>query len=323
VPSRDIHVVGSSAGGVEALKRLVSDLPSDFPASLLIVQHLSPSSIGVLPAILERMANVPVQHAVDGAPLQRGHIYVAPPDQHLILEPGKMRVVSGPKENRHRPAVDPLFRSAAWSYGPRVVGTVLTGTLDDGTAGLWAIKEQHGIAVVQDPSDATYPSMPQSALSNVRVDHRLPLKEIGSLLNRLARQDVALPAPRDERMRTETEFDMLKRDIKSMSELGTPSGFTCPECNGALWEIRDGELYRYRCHVGHAFSADTLLQGQGEQIEAALFSAIRALEEKAALLRRLIARYGSDLQAHDREMRAQELDRAAEAIRRLLRAGSE
>ena len=194
MPKHDIIVIGASAGGIEALIELFSVLPQDLPAAVFVVCHLSPQSEGVLPAALSRNGNLRAVNATDREQIIPGRVYVAPPDHHLLVEPGFVRVTQGPKENRFRPAIDPLFRSAAYAYGPRVIGVVLTGALDDGTAGLWAIKERGGLAIVQDPDDALFPSMPLSALTNVQVDYRVPLSEIAPLLVRL----VSEPAGEEE-----------------------------------------------------------------------------------------------------------------------------
>jgi two-component system chemotaxis response regulator CheB len=237
-----------------------------------------------------------------------------------------MRVVRGPRENRHRPAIDPLFRSAAWSYGPRVVGVVLTGFLDDGAAGLWAIKTCGGVTVVQAAADAEYPDMPRNAALTTEVDYNLPVSEIGPLLVRLANEPTS-PAPEDQRPRaleTEIEFQHMDRDIRDMSKLGVLSAFTCPACKGALWEIEDGDILRYRCHTGHAYSRESLLADQTADIENALYSALRAVEEKATVLRRLRERSVGrvDRLAEEYEDKARELDQTAETLRAML-AGAE
>ena len=200
-------------------------------------------------------------------PIERGRIHVAPPDNHLLVERDLVRVIRGPRENRHRPAIDPLFRSAAWSYGPRVVGVVLTGNLDDGTAGLWAIKSCGGTTVVQEPEDAQHPDMPMSALMHNRIDHRLPLREIPALLVRLVQEQVdgALPTP-PAGLKDEIEFTKMNRDLRDSQRLGALSPFTCPSCRGALWELEEGGHLRYRCHTGHAFSNASLLIDQGMSI---------------------------------------------------------
>jgi two-component system chemotaxis response regulator CheB len=287
---RDIHVIGASAGGIDALKRVVSKLPEDMCSALFVVLHTSPESPGLLHSVLQHVAKLPIVPAEDGLPIETGRVYVARPDRHLLIEQGRMRLSHGPKENRHRPAVDVLFRSAAWIYGPRTVGVVLSGMMEDGTAGLWAIKSCGGMAIVQDPADADYPGMPANAQANVDVDHCLPADQIGELLAKTCRQSA--PAAQKHSKQTdligvETEYSMMQRDLNDIGKLGTPSGFSCPSCHGPLWEIKDGNLVRYRCHVGHAFGPESLVAEQSDAIEAALFGALRLIEEKAAATRKM------------------------------------
>jgi two-component system chemotaxis response regulator CheB len=290
LPGHDIIVIGASAGGVEALMNLVRALPPDLPAAVCIVLHLPAQSPSMLPNILARAGALPVAQARDRAPIEHGQIYVAPPDHHLLVERGHLRIVHGPRENRHRPAVDPLFRSAARAYGPRVLGVILTGTLDDGTAGLQAIKQRGGLAIVQDPEDALYPGMPRSAIEHVAVDYILPLAEIAPLLVRLAHQPVdeqAAPAVSKE-MAQEIKVAQMDMDMMTSDDHpGAPSAFSCPECGGVLWELRDGDLVRFRCRTGHAYSPESVLAGQADVLEEALWVALKTLEEHASLSRRL------------------------------------
>jgi len=237
VPEHDIIVIGASAGGVEALKALIAGLPANLPAALFVVLHIPAQSPSLLPEILSRAGRLAATHAADGAPIRRGQIYVAPPDQHLLVERGRLRVVRGPRENRYRPAVDPLFRTAALAYGPRVVGVILTGALDDGTAGLLAIKQRGGVAVVQDPAEALYSGMPRSALEHVAVDYCMPLAEIAPLLARLigepTQEEGMYPMPEE----LEQEVRLAEIDIAALTDdehPGTPSAFSCPECGGVL-----------------------------------------------------------------------------------------
>jgi two-component system chemotaxis response regulator CheB len=322
MPGHDIIVIGASAGGVEALKELVAALPANLPATLFIVLHTSPHSPGLLPSILDKRGPLPAVAAQDKAKFKKGCIYVAVPDYHLLIEGQRMRVVRGPKENRHRPAIDPLFRSAAWSHGPRVAAVVLSGNLDDGVAGLWAVKTCGGATLVQDPVDALFPDMPASALRSVEVDHSLPLAQIPGVLIELAKKSETKPrrSSAPQQLKIETEFSMLDRDIHDMNKLGSPTAFTCPACRGALWELQDGEILRYRCHVGHAFSAGSLLEEQSDAIEAALYSGLRALEEKAITLRRLESRSSNKLSSIKAryEDEARSLEARAEIIRDLL-----
>lgn len=292
----DIITIGASSGGVEALMALTRDLPEDLPAAVFIVLHLSPDSTSMLPHILGRRCPLPVAAATDGEPIRPGRVYVAVPDRHLIVDPGVVRVVRGPRENRHRPAVDVLFRSAARAYGPRVVGVVLTGALDDGSAGLLAIKRQGGLAIVQDPDEALIPSMPVNALRHAPVDHTLRLAAIPAKLAALAGEPPAEkgapPVPRE----IEYEVGMARQDPVALRVLAPPNGalssFTCPECHGPIWEIQDNSLLRFRCRTGHAYTADSFLEEQSEALEAALWMAVNTLEESAQMSARLATEAG-------------------------------
>jgi two-component system, chemotaxis family, protein-glutamate methylesterase/glutaminase len=286
---RDIIVVGASAGGVQALQRLVGGFSADLPAAIFVVLHLWPGRESYLASILERSTALKVAEAQDGAPIEHGRIYVARTDFHLFVERERMLVLRGPQENRARPAINPLFRSAAMAYGRRVIGVLLTGMLDDGVAGLWAIKQCGGVAVVQ--SDAEFPQMPEAAIDNVAVDHHVPLTEIAPLVNRLVHEPVdaidAVTTP--EVVRTEHESAKMKTVGIDLDHVGKRTVFTCPECAGPLWELDEGELH-YRCHVGHAYSGEILAAAQETNIEGSLWSAVRALKESAELDRRLAER---------------------------------
>lgn len=265
--TRDIIVIGASAGGFEALKKLVRGLPGDLPASIFIVWHMSPYVKGFLPEVLDKEGSLPAAHAIDRERIQKSRIYVAPPDHHLLVEPNHVRITKGPKENRFRPAVDPLFRSAAYSYGSRVIGIVLSGSLDDGTVGLWTIKHHGGLAIVQDPNDAEVPSMPENALREVEVDYSVPVTEIADLLARLVKEQTGAAAAEVPELIMEknkltqieigiaAEENALEGGIMNFGEL-TP--YTCPECHGVLTQLQDGKRARFRCHIGHAFSANSL-----------------------------------------------------------------
>jgi two-component system chemotaxis response regulator CheB len=302
-------------------------LPLDLPAAIFIVLHLAPDGTSALPHILQRAGPLPAVHPRDREAIQHGRIYVAPPDHHLLVKRDYIRLAPGPKENGHRPAVDPLFRTAAQTFGRRVVGVVLTGARDDGTAGLVAVKQRGGVAVVQDPDTALYDGMPRSAIENVDdVDYVLPLAEIAPILVRLAHEAVEEEdaAPVSSEMEIEADIAELDREALENSERpGTPSGFTCPECNGVLWELHDGELVRYRCRVGHAYSAESLLEEQSNELEAALWAALDALKQKATLAHRLAV--GARTRGHHRaaarfEEQAQEAEQRAEVVRKVLLA---
>ena len=288
----DIIVVGASAGGVEALRTIVSRLPGDLPAAVFVVLHVPAIATSVLPAILERAGDLPAVHAEDNAEIERGRIYIAPPDHHLLIQPGFMRVNRGPKENGYRPAIDPTFRTAAATYGSRVVGVILSGVLDDGTAGLAAVRTHGGRALVQDPADALYPMMPTSAIEAAEPDLVAPVEQLAETMIHLAREPVpATMAPTDDPLLGDEEYIEIDRGASDQPQPGSPSGFVCPDCGGALWESEDDHgLLRFRCRTGHGYSIETLAAEQTETIESALWSALRALEERAAMARRMASR---------------------------------
>jgi two-component system chemotaxis response regulator CheB len=290
---RNLIVVGASAGGVEALVELAGGLPPGFPASVLVVCHFPPGARSILPEILSRAGPLLAVHPMDGDPVLPSHIYVAPPDRHLVLGPGgRIRLTREARENHHRPAVDPLFRSAARHYGPRVIGVILTGALYDGTAGLMAIRGAGGIAVAQDPRDASVAAMPQSAAEIAGVDHVVPAAGLAALLVDLVREPVtSSPGGQAmdpiERMPATVDQDMAEQ--MHNQRRGDVSVFTCPECGGALWQVDEAGLVRFRCHVGHAYNGEILLAEQNETLEAALWTAVRIFREKSVLRRQLAA----------------------------------
>jgi two-component system chemotaxis response regulator CheB len=288
----DIVVVGASAGGVEALRAIVTRLPSDLPAAVFVVLHVPAIATSVLPAILARAGELPAAHAEDGAEIERGRIYIAPPDHHLLIQPGFTRVNRGPKENGYRPAIDPMFRTAAATYGSRVVGVILSGVLDDGTAGLAAVKTHGGRALVQDPEDALYPMMPMSAVDAAEPDLVAPAAELADVITQLSHEAVpATMAPTDDPLLGDEEYIEVDRAASDQPQDGSPSGFVCPDCGGALWESEDDQgLLRFRCRTGHGYSIETLAAEQTETVESALFAALRALEERAAMARRMAVR---------------------------------
>jgi two-component system, chemotaxis family, protein-glutamate methylesterase/glutaminase len=301
MPVRDIVVVGFSAGGIEPLLRLVEALPADFPGAVFVVHHFPPQSVSALPNILHRRTALDVVQAVDGDAIVPGRIYVARPDQHLVLTGGRVRCTNGPREQGHRPAIDPLFRSAARTFGPRVVGVILSGTLDDGTVGLIEIKARGGLALVQEPEEAAYPGMVMSALRNVAVDHVAPARELAAILDRVAR----LEAPERDLLSPDSHGDSAANTgkvpepvtagtaaLRNPAALGRPSPMVCPECGGVLFEREQDDFLHFRCHVGHAFSEEALFASQSRAVEGALWSAVRALEEKAELSRRLAEQAG-------------------------------
>ena len=286
---RKLVVVGASAGGVTALRKLVSDLPADFPAPVLIVLHIG-SHPSMLPALLSSAGPLPAVEVEDGSPLVPGRVGVAPPDHHLLVDQNTVRLSRGPKEHHTRPAIDPLFRSAALAHGSRVIGVVLTGHLDDGTAGLQAIKACGGIAVVQDPRDAQEPSMPLSAMHHVDVDHCLPIDAIGKALTRLVKERT-LPKAASVPAGLSHEHALSvappsEAAMEHLEAIADPSTLACPDCGGTLWEIRHARPARFRCHTGHAYTLRTLAHSMSGTTEHALQAALRALQEQAILLRK-------------------------------------
>ena len=311
---RDVVVIGASAGGVEALARLIASLPADFPAAVLVVLHVLPGGRSVLGEILARAGRLPAATAVDGTRIELGRIYVARPDHHLLLEGDTLRLGRGPRENGHRPAIDLLFRSAAEARGPRLLGVVLTGLLDDGAAGLRVIKERGGAAVVQSPDDALYPAMPRSAIAATDVDAVVPVDQMAEAIGRLL-------VGADTEFDAEGEPDILGGATTLAAEVhGTLTGLTCPECGGALRETRDGTLQRFNCSVGHSYSVESMLSEQGRALESTLSGALRALEERAALLRRL-ARRSSGITRRRFEQRSRQTEEHANRLRDTLLAG--
>ncbi len=300
MPTRDIVVIGGSVGGIEALREIVKGLPPNFAGSIFVVVHLSPETPSVLPEILERAGRLPASHPEDGEQIEAGHIYVAPPNCHMLLRREGIRLSRGPRENRYHPAIDPLFRSAARTYGRRVIGVILSGLLDDGAAGMVAVKSRGGMAIIQDPNDAMFGDMPRNAARYIKPDRILPLKDIPDTLvelvgeaprGRIAAVGAANSPDMDDDL--EREIRAAEADVDEMEDedqFGTPSGLACPDCHGVLWEIDENRLLRYRCRVGHAYTADVLLNQQSESVEEALWAAVRALEESASLSERLAER---------------------------------
>jgi two-component system chemotaxis response regulator CheB len=285
---RDVVVVGASAGGVEALRALAGGLPPDYPGAVLMVLHVPREGPTALPAILSRSGPLPAALAVDGEELRGRRIYIAPNDRHLLIVDGHLRLTRGPTENGHRPAVDPLFRSVARAYGNRVIGVVLSGARDDGAAGLALIAAQGGTTVVQDPADALYPSMPRAAIEHVRPDHVVPAAKLGDLIGEITAGPLAGSAPPPDDLLLDAEVAMSNlAPVTTDDFAASPAGYGCPSCGGSLFEILGSPLPRYRCRVGHAWSPDSLLDEQAVALEGALWMALRALEEKSALSRRM------------------------------------
>jgi two-component system chemotaxis response regulator CheB len=284
-------VIGGSRGALQTL-HFIGHLPADFPAAIFVVVHVAAGGPGLLAGIMRQYSGLPVDHAHDNEAIAGGRIYVARPDHHLIIREGFVQVAGGPKENRHRPSIDVLFRSAAESYGPRVIGVILSGNLDDGSAGLVEIKAQGGLAIVQDPKDALFPDMPRNAIAQAEANFVAPRSQLAALLTDVVVENTT--GDSFERMRNgrsegaASEVSMDGDGYNAYDDKpGTASNFSCPDCGGVLRQIEDDKSLRFRCRVGHALSGQTLLAAQSDHVEQALWSALRALEEKAAMVRKL------------------------------------
>jgi two-component system, chemotaxis family, protein-glutamate methylesterase/glutaminase len=309
-------VIGASAGGVEALRRLFAALPGTFAGSICIVLHVPAHAPSVLPAILTRAGKLQTRHASDGDPLLPGGVLIGPPDHHLIVQDGCVRLWKGPQENRQRPAVDQLFRSAATAYGPSVVGVVLSGALDDGAAGLGAIKAAGGLAIVQSPGDAAVPDMPRNALEYVAVDYALPAAEIAGLLVQLVGTGASAAHEAQEALSPiEAPADHPNPPNPMEGHQPELAPVSCPDCHGSLWEFLDGELVRYQCRIGHSYSRQSLFAAHDESVERALWAGVRALEENAVLARRLWQEAQDRGHLHSARHYGQRLVRTEESIR--------
>jgi two-component system chemotaxis response regulator CheB len=323
--AKDIVVVGASAGGIEALKVVVAALPKDLDATVFVTIHVAPYGTSVLPEILKHAGALPASSPRDWEPIRRGHIYVAPPDHHLLFEcHGFIRITRGPRENRFRPAVDSMFRAAAYCFGPRVIGVILSGWLDDGTAGLWAVHECGGTTIVQHPDDAFAASMPLNAIKHVKVNQILPAKDIGPMLVGLtAKQaDPEVLHPMSEEMELEVK---IAKDQKALDagilKWGRPSIYACPECHGVLLQRDEGTHFRFRCHTGHAYSSGSLLAELTIKTEENLWNAIRALEEDLLFMRDLARRsaeYHDEANSESWLRKAEEVQERVDLVRKAL-----
>jgi two-component system chemotaxis response regulator CheB len=323
-PAGAVVALGASAGGVEALTEVVEGLPPDLPAAVLVVLHVSPIADSALPRILSRATSMPVAHAEDGEAICTGRVYVAPPDCHLLVDSGRIQVVRGPKENLMRPAIDPLFRSAAANYGPRTIGVVLSGTRDDGAAGAQAISRAGGTVIVQEPDEAGFAEMPRAAITADSPQRVLPAGRIAPYVAAILSEPLSgngrMREDREDRMALEARYAALDPIALAPDETppGTLVGLSCPECSGPLWEIDDGELPRFRCRVGRAYSLDTALEDQEGALDRALWTAMRALVERGALARRIRERMAGTAGARRFERMEREAEANAAVIRNVL-----
>jgi two-component system, chemotaxis family, protein-glutamate methylesterase/glutaminase len=320
--NHDLVAIGASAGGVEALALLCRGLPAQFPATILITQHLPSHYTSSLDEILSEAGELPATFARDGDTLRKGQIFLAPPGCHLIAERDRLLLGRGPSENNVRPAIDPMLRSVAVCCGPRAIGVILSGTLGDGASGLNAIQQCGGLTVVQDPDDAAFSEMPRTALNRSIPDHIVNLADLPLLLNSLVQHPAGEPMPVPASIRFEVGIAKgQKASMQEMDRLGRRSVLTCPECNGVLWEIEDDHAHHYRCHVGHAYSADMMDLALDDNVRRALGSALRALEERIALTERL-RKQASD-RGHNRSAdiwtrKIEEIQKETETLRKTI-----
>ena len=315
-----VIAIGASAGGLTALDNLVSQLPKTLNASVFIVQHMAPESTAQ--ALLELLGQhaLPVKLAEDGELFKKSTVYIARPDHHLLIKKNKMLVTKGARENRFRPGIDPLLRSAAVNHGPNAIGVILTGMLNDGSVGLNAIQRCGGATIVQDPADAAYPDMPQAALETTAVDHCVPLAQIGGLLTSLSSGPPGPAKPIPESIRIEAEIaERVLSDVAQVSKLGSQVPYNCPNCGGVLWEVGE-DPQRYRCHTGHSYTGAALLVGQSEKIEETLWISLRMFEERKNLLNKLSKESTNPKISGGYADRAKETDTHIQRIRDMLRS---
>jgi two-component system chemotaxis response regulator CheB len=316
--TRDVVVIGCSAGGVEALPRILQQLPNDLEAAIFIVQHLAASKSPYLADILGRASKLPVSWAEQGGRIERGQVRVCPPDVHMLLGDSHVQLTRGARENHARPSIDKLFRSAAATYGSRVVGVLLTGMLDDGVAGLRVIRDVGGFVIVQDPHDAAFPELPSRALNAMNPDRTLRLDSIGSAIVAAVGEHVGIAVtPADLALEATIDREGAVSPEK-LSKLGPQTTLSCPECHGPLWEVGGDQLRRYRCYLGHATTAGELLEARQAEVEAALWSAVRALNDRASTLETLATdskRIGNGHSAEAYATRAREARKQADIAR--------
>nr|WP_294781239.1 chemotaxis protein CheB [uncultured Flavobacterium sp.] len=322
-PDDYIVVIGGSAGGFQAIKKIIKDLPKDFRPPIFIVWHTGAETEGVMPGVLNKINSIFAAYALDGEEIKPNRIYIAPPDHHMLLIKNTIKLSKGPKENHFRPAVDPLFRSASYHFGSRTIGIILSGALDDGTSGLWKIKASGGIAIVQDPNDAEVKSMPETALRNVTTDYCAPASEIGNLLTQIIEKEPDEIVYQDEQTALEIQSaaGIFSAERQSFN-VGELSPFTCPECHGVLSKIIEGNVQRFRCHTGHAFSAAVLLESLQTRIENDLYTAMAGMDECSMLLNHLgdhLAEMNNSSAAAFYFIKAKETDTHAQALRRNLK----
>lgn len=325
--NRDIVVIGGSKGSHSALQQILPKLKPDLRASVFVVRHLPHDRTSHLAGSLKKFCPLPIVTAKDGMPIEPGKVCVVAPNHHLIILPTGIRLGTGPKENMARPAIDPTFRSAAYSFGPRVIGVLLSGLMSDGAAGLLDIGRRGGRTIVQDPSDAEEHEIPDSALHVLKPDQVLPADLIAGRINDFSNELVEPVEPGDTDLQIEVEIAAGGRiGSRIVADIAQPSALTCPTCKGVLSEISTRTPLRYRCQVGHAFAATDLIDRQQKALEEGLYVSMRLLEERASLVSRMAVdarRRGQTATATMYEERAKEYDEYANSIRQAIKASIE
>jgi two-component system chemotaxis response regulator CheB len=321
---RDIIVIGTSAGGFEALPELLRQLPENFPAAILVVHHLESGSHGAeLLEVMKKSSSLPCLFPHNNDPIEYGKVYLAPSDHQMLLKDGRILVIRGPRDNRYRPSIDTLFRSAAAQYSNSVIGIILTGLLNDGSCGLESIKKSGGIAIVQHPDEADFPDMPLSAIRDVPVDHIVRLNEMGKLLESLVHSPLmekTIP-PKFVKVEAEISERFTNSGIEKIKEIGDEIPYSCPDCGGALFQVRDSDLVRYRCHVGHIYNQSGFLKAHARKIEEALWTSLRMWEERLHMLTNLLVaqkKNGNVLYSNTLEERMEEVAQHINKIREIL-----
>lgn len=318
-----VIVIGASAGGLRAVAELLSHVSPGLDAAIFVVLHVSRNSMGnILVQHLQRDTKFKVSLATDGQSIEKGYVYIAPPDYHLILKQGTMKVIKGPHENRWRPSIDVLFRSAAAAYDSHVVGIVLTGMLDDGTSGMSAIKRSGGICIVQEPAEAEFEDMPVNVLNNVEVDYRVPIADMGYVLDDVFAKPHQTDTTIPEDVKIEASItERLVSGMEELQKIADRSNYTCPDCGGGLYKIKNDVVHRYRCYTGHVYTEKTLLEKQSEGLEESLWISVRMLEERKNLLQMMAhhdQEVGQESDAADKRHKADEIAVHIERIKKLM-----
>jgi two-component system chemotaxis response regulator CheB len=308
---KHIIAIGASAGGLKVITEILSGLPAELDAAIFVTVHISKNSMAdIIRQMFQKRSNLQCVIPQDGDKIKKGHVYIAPPDRHLFIEKGKILVTHGPHENRWRPSIDVLFRSAAAAYDSRVIGIILSGLMDDGTSGMGAIKRSGGITIVQEPAEAEFDDMPTNVINNVEVDYRVPSSDIPYVVRDILSKPLGAPKEIPREIKIEAEITArMSGTIDTLKEIGDQSPFICPDCGGGLFEIRNDNIYRYRCHTGHVYTEKLLLEKQSEELEESLWVAIRMMEERRNLLITVAAH---DRQAGNEDLSKEKLQKADE-----------